>query len=67
MANYGDNFLKAQRMRTMPKASSRCSFLDYGTQGTDDEWTPVNTSKNATQARPSRATTVPADTAAGPT
>ena len=24
-------------------------FLDYGSQGTDDEWTPVNTSANATQ------------------
>jgi hypothetical protein len=24
-------------------------FLDYGSQGVDDEWTPVNTSPNATQ------------------
>ena len=35
MANYGDLF--------------EVQFLDYGSQGTDDEWTPVNTSANATQ------------------
>ena len=49
MANYGDNFREGAQYENTDESLFEVQFLDYGTQGTDDEWTPVNTSKNATQ------------------
>ena len=49
MANYGDNFREGAEYENNAESLFEIQFLDYGTQGTDDEWTPVNTSKNATQ------------------
>ena len=49
MANFGDNFREGVQYENNAESLFEIQFLDYGTQGTDDEWTPVNTSKNATQ------------------
>ena len=49
MANYGDNFREGSQYENNDESLFEVQFLDYGTQGTDDEWTPVNTSANATQ------------------
>ena len=49
MANYGDNFREGSKYENNAESLFEVQFLDYGTQGTDDEWTPVNTSPNATQ------------------
>ncbi len=49
MANYGDNFREGSAYENNAESLFEIQFLDYGTQGTDDEWTPVNTSANATQ------------------
>lgn len=49
MANYGDNFREGAQYENNDESLFEVQFLDYGTQGTDDEWTPVNTSQNATQ------------------
>ena len=49
MENYGDNFREGSKYENNPESLFEVQFLDYGTQGTDDEWTPVNTSANATQ------------------
>ena len=49
MANYGDNFREGSAYENNDESLYEVQFLDYGSQGTDDEWTPVNTSSNATQ------------------
>ena len=49
MANYGDNFREGSAYENNDESLFEVQFLDYGSQGTDDEWTPVNTSPNATQ------------------
>ena len=49
MENYGDNFREGSAFENNDESLFEVQFLDYGTQGTDDEWTPVNTSPNATQ------------------
>ena len=49
MANYGDNFREGSAFENNDESLFEVQYLDYGTQGTDDEWTPVNTSPNATQ------------------
>ncbi len=49
MPNYGDNFREGSAYENNDESLFEVQFLDYGTQGTDDEWTPVNTSANATQ------------------
>ena len=49
MANYGDNFREGPAYENNEESLYEVQFLDYGSQGTDDEWTPVNTSANATQ------------------
>jgi len=49
MANYGDNFRQGPEYENNAESLFEVQFLDYGSQGTDDEWTPVNTSPNATQ------------------
>ena len=49
MANYGDNFREGPAYENNDESLFEVQFLDYSSQGTDDEWTPVNTSANATQ------------------
>ena len=49
MANYGDNFREGPAYENNDESLFEIQYLDYGSQGTDDEWTPVNTSPNATQ------------------
>ena len=51
MENYGDNFREGSPYENNEESLFEIQFLDYGTQGTDEEWTPVNTSSNATQAQ----------------
>ena len=50
MKNYGDNFREGSQYENNAESLFEVQFLDYGSQGTDEEWTPVNTSSNATQA-----------------
>ncbi len=47
--NYGDNFREGSAYENNAESLFEIQFLDYGTQGSDDEWTPVNISKNASQ------------------
>ena len=49
MDNYGDNLREGSAYENNDESLFEVQFLDYGSQGTDDEWTPVNTSPNATQ------------------
>ena len=49
MANYGDNFREGSAYENNAESLYEVQFLDYGSQGPDDEWTPVNISKNASQ------------------
>ena len=49
MANYGDNFREGSAYENNAESLFEVQYLDYGSQGTDDEWTPVNTSAYATQ------------------
>ena len=48
-ADYGDNFREGSAYENNSESLFEVQFLDYGSQGVDDEWTPVNTSPNATQ------------------
>lgn len=47
--NYGDNFREGAAYENNDESLFEIQFLDKDQQGTDDEWTPVNTSVNATQ------------------
>ncbi len=49
MANFGDNFREGSAYENNAESLFEVQFMDYGSQGTDDEWTPVNISKNASQ------------------
>lgn len=49
MDNYGDNFREGPAYENNDESLFEVQFLDKDQQGTDDEWTPVNTSPNATQ------------------
>lgn len=49
MDNYGDNFREGSAYENNAESLFEVQFLDYGTQGTDDEWTPVNTSTTPSQ------------------
>lgn len=49
MANYGDNFREGSAYENNAESLFEVQFLDYGSQGSVDEWTPVNISKDATQ------------------
>ena len=49
MADYGDNFQEGPNYENNDESLFEIQFLDLESQGTDDEWTPVNTSPNATQ------------------
>lgn len=61
MANYGDNFREGAAYENNDESLFEVQFLDYGTQGTDEEWTPVNTSSNATQAHAIESNFCPGD------
>ncbi|WP_297094796.1 RagB/SusD family nutrient uptake outer membrane protein [uncultured Draconibacterium sp.] len=45
--DYGDNF--KEDTENNAESLFEVQFLDYGTGGTDEEWTPVNISSEATQ------------------
>lgn len=49
MDDYGDNFQEGSKYENNAESIFEVQFLDHDSQGTDDEWTPVNTSPNATQ------------------
>ncbi|MBQ3690958.1 MAG: RagB/SusD family nutrient uptake outer membrane protein [Bacteroidales bacterium] len=49
MDNYGDNFREGIAYENNAESLYEVQYLDYGQQGVDDEWTPLNTSANATQ------------------
>ncbi len=60
-ANYGDNFREGTEYENNVESLFEVQYLDYGSQGTDDEWTPVNTSSNATQAHAVESNEAPGD------
>jgi hypothetical protein len=47
MADFGDNFKESTENNI--ESLFEVQFMDYGTGGTDQEWTPVNISSEATQ------------------
>ena len=49
MTNYGDNFREGSAYENNDESLFEVQFMDYGTQGSTDEWTPVNVSKDASQ------------------
>ena len=49
MADYGDNFKEGVASENNKESLFEVQFMDYGTGGTDQEWTPVNISSQATQ------------------
>ena len=61
MANYGDNFREGSAYENNDESLFEVQFLDYGSQGVDDEWTPVNTSPNATQGSAIESNFAPGD------
>ncbi len=61
MKNYGDNFREGAAYENNAESLFEVQFLDYGSQGTDEEWTPVNTSSNATQAHAIESNCTPGD------
>ena len=61
MANYGDNFREGSAFENNAESLFEIQLLDYGSQGTVDEWTPVNTSKNATQGSAVESNFAPGD------
>lgn len=48
-ADYGDNFREGSEYENNSESLFEVQFMDYGTGGTDQEWTPVNISSEATQ------------------
>ncbi len=48
-ADYGDNFKEGPAYENNSESLFEVQFMDYGTGGTDQEWTPVNISPEATQ------------------
>ena len=47
--DYGDNFREGASYENNVESLFEVQFLDYGMGGSDEEWTPVNISSNATQ------------------
>jgi len=47
--DYGDNFREGSAYENNSESLFEVQYLDYGTGGTDEEWTPVNISSQATQ------------------
>lgn len=48
-ADYGDNFREGSQYENNKESLFEVQYLDFGTGGTDEEWTPVNISSEATQ------------------
>lgn len=48
-ADYGDNFREGSAYENNSESLFEVQFMDNGTGGTDEEWTPVNISPQATQ------------------
>lgn len=48
-ADYGDNFREGSAYENNSESLFEVQFMDFGTGGTDEEWTPVNISSQATQ------------------
>jgi hypothetical protein len=48
-ADYGDNFREGSAYENNKESLFEVQFMDFGTGGTDEEWTPVNISSQATQ------------------
>ncbi len=49
VADYGDNFKEGAQYENNKESLFEVQFMDYGTGGVDEEWTPVNISSNASQ------------------
>ena len=49
VADYGSNFREGAADENNEESLFEVQFMDYGTGGVDEEWTPVNISSNATQ------------------
>ena len=47
--DYGDNFREGVAYENNSESLFEVQFMDFGTGGTDEEWTPVNISSQATQ------------------
>lgn len=47
--DYGDNFREGVAYENNSESLFEVQYMDYGTGGTDEEWTPVNISSQATQ------------------
>ena len=61
MADYGDNFREGSAYENNDESLFEVQFLDKDSQGTDDEWTPVNTSAYATQGSAIESNFAPSD------
>lgn len=48
-ADYGDNFREGSAYENNKESLFEVQYMNYGTGGTDEEWTPVNISSDATQ------------------
>lgn len=48
-ADYGDNFREGKAYENNSESLFEVQFMDYGTGGVDEEWTPANISKESTQ------------------
>ncbi len=59
--DYGDNFREGTAYENNVESLYEVQYLDYGQQGTDDEWTADNTSSNATQGHAVESNFGPAD------
>ncbi len=49
-ADFGDNFREGAQYENNVESLFEIQYMDSGKQGADEEWTPVNNSKNATNA-----------------
>ncbi len=58
-ADFGDNFKESTENNS--ESLFEVQFMDFGTGGTDEEWTPVNISPNATQGHAVEANYAPQD------
>lgn len=49
MADFGANFKEGSQYENNAESLFEVQFMDHDQQGTDEEWTPVNISSNASQ------------------
>jgi len=61
MVNYGDNFREGTKYENNEESLFEIQFLDYGSQGANEEWTPVNVTSDPTQAHAVETNFAPAD------